>query len=137
MWKLTIFLFSIMHLVLCLTKLRNSCRQREVLDLQHILLIIANWNSNILKAPTAHGYIFCKCTVFSLILVNFWMTQSWNDYSMQYNEQFKKKEPLEYDYDVCEAILLWEQVKSLVSEQFMNHSFQNSLLLCVYCSIVM
>lgn len=29
---------------------------------------------------------------------------------LQYNQQFKKFEPLEYTYDVCEAILLWEQV---------------------------
>lgn len=34
---------------------------------------------------------------------------------MQVNQQFKKKEPLEYEYDVCEAILLWEQVKQLIS----------------------
>jgi len=29
---------------------------------------------------------------------------------LQYNAQFKHFEPLEYTYDVCEAILLWEQV---------------------------
>lgn len=29
---------------------------------------------------------------------------------MQYNAQFKKFEPLEFNYDVCETILLWEQV---------------------------
>lgn len=28
----------------------------------------------------------------------------------QYNAHFKIFEPLEYQYDVCEAILLWEQV---------------------------
>lgn len=29
---------------------------------------------------------------------------------LQYNEQFKVFEPLEYHYDICDAILLWEQV---------------------------
>lgn len=32
----------------------------------------------------------------------------------QYNAQFKIFEPLEYQYDVCEAILLWEQVNLLL-----------------------
>ncbi|MCL7038424.1 hypothetical protein MKW94_030258 [Papaver nudicaule] len=31
--------------------------------------------------------------------------------STWFNKQFKKHEPLEYTYDVCEAILLWEQVR--------------------------
>ncbi|KAK9669837.1 hypothetical protein RND81_13G158000 [Saponaria officinalis] len=31
------------------------------------------------------------------------------------NEQFKKKEPLEYEYDVCEAILLWEQYRNVTT----------------------
>ncbi|XP_057530850.1 sialyltransferase-like protein 1 [Amaranthus tricolor] len=35
--------------------------------------------------------------------------------STWYNEQFKKKEPLEYDYDVCEAILLWEQYRNVTT----------------------
>ena len=29
---------------------------------------------------------------------------------LQYNEQFKVYEPLEYSYDICDTILLWEQV---------------------------
>lgn len=35
--------------------------------------------------------------------------------STWYNEQFKKKEPLEYNYDVCEAILLWEQYRNVTT----------------------
>ncbi|KMT06849.1 hypothetical protein BVRB_6g151900 [Beta vulgaris subsp. vulgaris] len=31
------------------------------------------------------------------------------------NQQFKKKEPLEYEYDVCEAILLWEQYRNVTT----------------------
>lgn len=39
------------------------------------------------------------------------MEKSDNAFStLQYNAQFKIFEPLEYKYDVCEAILLWEQV---------------------------
>jgi hypothetical protein len=33
---------------------------------------------------------------------------------LQYNAQFKIFEPLEYKYDVCETILLWEQVGTLL-----------------------
>ncbi|KAL2939603.1 Sialyltransferase-like protein 1 [Bienertia sinuspersici] len=35
--------------------------------------------------------------------------------STWYNVQFKKKEPLEYDYDICEAILLWEQYRNVTT----------------------
>ncbi|KZV27539.1 CMP-N-acetylneuraminate-beta-galactosamide-alpha-2, 3-sialyltransferase 1 [Dorcoceras hygrometricum] len=35
--------------------------------------------------------------------------------STWYNEQFKIFEPLEYKYDVCEAILLWEQYRSMTT----------------------
>ncbi|MCH80833.1 sialyltransferase-like protein, partial [Trifolium medium] len=34
---------------------------------------------------------------------------------LQYNQQFKKFEPLEYTYDVCEAILLWEQYRNMTT----------------------
>ena len=30
--------------------------------------------------------------------------------NMQFNQQFKMYEPLEYRFDVCESLLLWEQV---------------------------
>ncbi|XP_058092972.1 sialyltransferase-like protein 5 isoform X1 [Magnolia sinica] len=35
--------------------------------------------------------------------------------STWYNEQFKIYEPLEYNYDVCEAILLWEQYRNMTT----------------------
>ncbi|KAI5428000.1 variant 2, purple acid phosphatase [Lathyrus oleraceus] len=35
--------------------------------------------------------------------------------STWYNQQFKKFEPLEYTYDVCEAILLWEQYRNMTT----------------------
>ncbi|KAF3784511.1 Sialyltransferase-like protein 1 [Nymphaea thermarum] len=35
--------------------------------------------------------------------------------STWYNEQFKTYEPLEYRYDVCEAILLWEQYRNMTT----------------------
>ncbi|KAL7190156.1 hypothetical protein ACSBR2_022436 [Camellia fascicularis] len=35
--------------------------------------------------------------------------------STWYNEQFKIFEPLEYSYDVCEAILLWEQYRNMAT----------------------
>uniref|UniRef100_A0A803LR39 Uncharacterized protein n=1 Tax=Chenopodium quinoa TaxID=63459 RepID=A0A803LR39_CHEQI len=35
--------------------------------------------------------------------------------STWYNAQFKKKEPLEYDYDICEALLLWEQYRNVTT----------------------
>ncbi|CAA2978224.1 sialyltransferase 1 [Olea europaea subsp. europaea] len=35
--------------------------------------------------------------------------------STWYNEQFKIFEPLEYKYDVCEAILLWEQYRNMTT----------------------
>uniref|UniRef100_A0A2N9IIE9 Sialyltransferase-like protein n=1 Tax=Fagus sylvatica TaxID=28930 RepID=A0A2N9IIE9_FAGSY len=35
--------------------------------------------------------------------------------SSWYNEQFKIYEPLEYTYDVCEAILLWEQYRNMTT----------------------
>ncbi|XP_047323937.1 sialyltransferase-like protein 1 [Impatiens glandulifera] len=35
--------------------------------------------------------------------------------SSWYNEQFKTYEPLEYKYDVCEAILLWEQYRNMTT----------------------
>ncbi|XP_023532009.1 sialyltransferase-like protein 1 [Cucurbita pepo subsp. pepo] len=35
--------------------------------------------------------------------------------STWYNEQFKIFEPLEYPYDVCEAILLWEQYRNMTT----------------------
>ncbi|XP_059641137.1 sialyltransferase-like protein 1 isoform X1 [Cornus florida] len=35
--------------------------------------------------------------------------------STWYNEQFKIYEPLEYKYDVCEAILLWEQYRNMTT----------------------
>lgn len=35
--------------------------------------------------------------------------------STWYNEQFKIYEPLEYTYDVCEAILLWEQYRNMTT----------------------
>ncbi|KAL3526218.1 hypothetical protein ACH5RR_014590 [Cinchona calisaya] len=35
--------------------------------------------------------------------------------STWYNEQFKIFEPLEYTYDVCEAILLWEQYRNMTT----------------------
>ncbi|KAF8398664.1 hypothetical protein HHK36_014519 [Tetracentron sinense] len=35
--------------------------------------------------------------------------------STWYNEQFKIYEPLEYHYDVCEAILLWEQYRNMTT----------------------
>lgn len=31
---------------------------------------------------------------------------------LQYNAQFKLFEKLQYEYDVCETILLWEQVST-------------------------
>ncbi|KAK7860974.1 sialyltransferase-like protein 1 [Quercus suber] len=40
--------------------------------------------------------------------------------STWYNEQFKIYEPLEYTYDVCEAILLWEQVLNNFRMQYRN-----------------
>lgn len=35
--------------------------------------------------------------------------------STWYNAQFKIYEPLEYNYDVCEAILLWEQYRNMTT----------------------
>ncbi|XP_030512184.1 sialyltransferase-like protein 1 isoform X2 [Rhodamnia argentea] len=35
--------------------------------------------------------------------------------STWYNEQFKIFEPLEYSYDICEAILLWEQYRNMTT----------------------
>ncbi|KAI9120923.1 hypothetical protein K1719_007956 [Acacia pycnantha] len=35
--------------------------------------------------------------------------------STWYNEQFKIFEPLEYKYDVCDAILLWEQYRNMTT----------------------
>ncbi|KAK6928592.1 Glycosyl transferase family 29 [Dillenia turbinata] len=35
--------------------------------------------------------------------------------STWYNAQFKKYEPLEYSYDTCEAILLWEQYRNMTT----------------------
>ncbi|XP_057982573.1 sialyltransferase-like protein 1 [Malania oleifera] len=35
--------------------------------------------------------------------------------STWYNEQFKIYEPLEYNYDVCDAILLWEQYRNMTT----------------------
>uniref|UniRef100_A0A2P2K5X6 Sialyltransferase-like protein 1 n=1 Tax=Rhizophora mucronata TaxID=61149 RepID=A0A2P2K5X6_RHIMU len=35
--------------------------------------------------------------------------------STWYNEQFKIYEPLEYQYDICEAILLWEQYRNMTT----------------------
>ncbi|KAJ7971777.1 Sialyltransferase-like protein [Quillaja saponaria] len=35
--------------------------------------------------------------------------------STWYNEQFKVYEPLEYKYDVCETILLWEQYRNMTT----------------------
>ncbi|XP_058003483.1 sialyltransferase-like protein 1 isoform X2 [Hevea brasiliensis] len=35
--------------------------------------------------------------------------------STWFNEQFKIYEPLEYHYDVCEAILLWEQYRNMTT----------------------
>ncbi|OVA17374.1 Glycosyl transferase [Macleaya cordata] len=35
--------------------------------------------------------------------------------STWYNAQFKHFEPLEYNYDVCEAILLWEQYRNMTT----------------------
>ncbi|KAL9331153.1 hypothetical protein ACSQ67_000763 [Phaseolus vulgaris] len=35
--------------------------------------------------------------------------------STWYNAQFKKFEPLEYSYDMCEAILLWEQYRNMTT----------------------
>ncbi|RDY05664.1 Sialyltransferase-like protein 1, partial [Mucuna pruriens] len=35
--------------------------------------------------------------------------------STWYNVQFKKFEPLEYNYDVCETILLWEQYQNMTT----------------------
>ncbi|GAB2229838.1 hypothetical protein Drorol1_Dr00014094 [Drosera rotundifolia] len=35
--------------------------------------------------------------------------------STWFNKQFKKFEPLEYNYDVCEAILLWEQYRNMTT----------------------
>ncbi|KAL5647619.1 hypothetical protein ACJX0J_041974, partial [Zea mays] len=34
---------------------------------------------------------------------------------LQYNAQFKIFEPLEYKYDVCETILLWEQYRNMTT----------------------
>lgn len=48
--------------------------------------------------------IFTITFIFSLH--QHWFSCPW----FQYNAQFKIYEPLEYNYDVCEAILLWEQV---------------------------
>ncbi|MBA0585927.1 hypothetical protein Gorai_016687, partial [Gossypium raimondii] len=35
--------------------------------------------------------------------------------STWYNEQFKVFEPLEYHYDICDAILLWEQYRNMTT----------------------
>ncbi|CAN6476449.1 unnamed protein product [Victoria cruziana] len=35
--------------------------------------------------------------------------------STWYNKQFNKYEPLEYPYDICEAILLWEQYRNMTT----------------------
>ncbi|KAK7268149.1 hypothetical protein RIF29_20836 [Crotalaria pallida] len=35
--------------------------------------------------------------------------------STWYNAQFKKFEPLEYNYDMCETILLWEQYRNMTT----------------------
>ncbi|GLT81599.1 hypothetical protein SLE2022_000400 [Rubroshorea leprosula] len=35
--------------------------------------------------------------------------------STWYNEQFKIFEPLEYNYDVCDALLLWEQYRNMTT----------------------
>lgn len=48
---------------------------------------------------------------------------------MQYNTQFKYFEPLEYNYDVCETILLWEQV----STWFMNYEIACLLEYILMC----
>ncbi|KAG6493509.1 hypothetical protein ZIOFF_048496 [Zingiber officinale] len=37
------------------------------------------------------------------------------NFSILYNAQFKIFEPLEYKYDVCEAILLWEQYRNMTT----------------------
>ncbi|EFJ33893.1 glycosyltransferase, CAZy family GT29 [Selaginella moellendorffii] len=36
-------------------------------------------------------------------------------YSVQRNEQFKIYEPLEYEFDVCETLLLWEQYRNVTT----------------------
>lgn len=90
----------------------NWCRRTEDLDSLHILSIIANWFLSFLQAQIAPGsgslyFLFMiqfssqfKCP-WMLIVMLFWL---------QYNAQFKVFEPLEYSYDVCDTILLWEQV---------------------------
>jgi hypothetical protein len=49
--------------------------------------------------------------------------------STWYNTQFKYFEPLEYNYDVCETILLWEQV----STWFMNYEIACLLEYILMC----
>lgn len=65
----------------------------------------------ILKFPQGTNSTWvCLSSISFLLFTDLQSTQMHSFFHLQYNEQFKIFEPLEYKYDVCEAILLWEQV---------------------------
>lgn len=85
---------------------RNSdLNKEEIRTLSHFQSSVQQCVANRGLGLTAHIIDHCKLTLK--------FPQGTN--STWYNEQFKIYEPLEYHYDVCDAILLWEQYRNMTT----------------------
>lgn len=85
---------------------RLSSRNREV------VAVLADFQTQVQQCVanrglglTAHIIDHCKLTLKFPEGTN----------STWYNQQFKVYEPLEYTYDVCDAVLLWEQYRNMTT----------------------
>ncbi|XP_057489329.1 sialyltransferase-like protein 1 isoform X1 [Actinidia eriantha] len=100
----SLIVFAIQSSLFTGTKKLDTNREevRILSDFQaHVQQCVAN------RGLGLHAHIIDHC---KLILK---FPESTN--STWYNEQFKIFEPLEYNYDVCEAILLWEQYRNMTT----------------------
>lgn len=113
---------SIMHLVgilvcFCLfvffiqSSIFSGGRKVEVLDRLEVE-ILSQFQSNVQQCVAKRG-LGLTADIIDHCKLKLKYPEGTN--STWYNEQFKKKEPLEYDYDICEALLLWEQYRNVTT----------------------
>ncbi|XP_077227494.1 MALE GAMETOPHYTE DEFECTIVE 2 [Tasmannia lanceolata] len=85
---------------------------RKVYLSKEDVLILSDFQSRVQQCVASRGLGLTARIVDHCKLI---LTFPEGTNSTWYNEQFKIYEPLEYHYDICEAILLWEQYRNMTT----------------------
>ncbi|KAF3435316.1 hypothetical protein FNV43_RR22403 [Rhamnella rubrinervis] len=92
----------------------GSGATRKVVDLnaEHDIRVLSEFQSSVRQCVANRGF---GLTAHIIDHCNLILKFPEGTNSTWYNEQFKIYEPLEYKYNVCEAILLWEQYRNMTT----------------------